>query len=42
MIGGRQNSGPSPGERDQKEYEGSPEEVSQDGHGVTSFLFSIF
>ena len=34
MIGGKQTSGPSPGERDQKELEGSLKVFSQDGHGV--------
>ena len=40
MIGGKQTSGPSPGERDQKEHEGSPKVFSQNGHGA--MIFSVF
>ena len=43
MSCGKQTGGPSLGESDQKELEGSPEVFSQDGHGVMSFVFvSIF
>ena len=39
MIGGKQTSGPSPGERDRKEHEGSPKVLSQNGHGAMIFSF---
>ena len=39
MIGGKQTCGPSPGERDQKEHEGSPKVFSQNGHGAMIFQF---
>ena len=38
-IGGKQTGGPSPGEGDPKNLEGSLKVFSQDGDGVMSFLF---
>ena len=42
MIGGRQTSGPSPGERDQKNLKEVWEHSLKDGHGVMNFCFDFF